>query len=222
MLAIRTPKVKICCIQSIAEARMAARAGADWIGLVSQMPSGPGVISEEQIAQIATAVRKEVLTVLLTSKRDADEIIDQHQRTRTDALQLVDQVTPEELRRLRSKIALATVFQVIHVRGEEALQRAKAVSPLVDGLLLDSGNPSVEPKQLGGTGRLHDWSISRRIREECDKPVFLAGGLHPANVRSAVLDVGPYAVDVCSGVRTSGALDSAKLHAFMLAVHGKR
>jgi phosphoribosylanthranilate isomerase len=197
---------------------MAARAGADWIGLVSAMPSGPGVISDERIAEIAEAVSSEVATVLLTSRRHADEICEQHQRTHTNALQLVDQVPPEELRKLRHAIPEIRLLQVIHVGPGDSLLQAKLISPLVDGLLLDSGNPGSTPKQLGGTGRLHDWSISRRIREESEKPVFLAGGLHAGNLHAAVLEVGPYAVDVCSGVRTDGALDGVKLDAFMRAV----
>ena len=215
MEAIRTPKVKICCTQTVAEARMAISAGADWIGLVSWMPSGPGVIPEERIAEIAHAVKGEVTTVLLTSRQDAESIIRQARRSRVDTLQLVDAVPPEELRTLRSGLPSVQIFQVIHVIGEESLHQAKAVSTMVDGLLLDSGNPCLEVKELGGTGRVHDWSVSRRIREELDIPILLAGGLHPGNVQAAISQVGPYGVDVCSGVRTLGALDSEKLQAFM-------
>ncbi|HEY7412586.1 MAG TPA: phosphoribosylanthranilate isomerase, partial [Vicinamibacteria bacterium] len=90
----------------------------------------------------------------------------------------------------------------------------------VDALLLDSGRPGAAVKELGGTGRRHDWAVSRRIRERVPVPLFLAGGLTPANVREAVAEVGPYGLDVCSGVRTDGALDERKLGAFFAALDG--
>jgi phosphoribosylanthranilate isomerase len=90
----------------------------------------------------------------------------------------------------------------------------------VDAVLLDSGNPNLAVKQLGGTGRRHDWSVSRRIREALDVPIFLAGGLRPDNLREAVAEVGPFGLDICSGVRSEGALDARKLAAFFAALMG--
>jgi len=107
---------------------------------------------------------------------------------------------------------------VIHVEGEEAVGEARAVAPQVDGILLDSGRPSAPVKELGGTGRAHDWAVSRRVQEAVEVPVFLAGGLRPDNVASAIEVVRPFAVDVCSGVRTNGKLDGQKLDAFFAAV----
>jgi phosphoribosylanthranilate isomerase len=89
------------------------------------------------------------------------------------------------------------------------------VARYVDALLLDSGNQKLAIKELGGTGRVHDWRISRRIRDAVEVPVFLAGGLNAANVAAAVAAVEPHGVDVCSGVRTDGRLDPAKLRAFV-------
>jgi phosphoribosylanthranilate isomerase len=218
MEAIRLPKVKICCIQTIAEARLAIAAGADWIGLVSEMPSGPGVIPDDRIKQIAGAVRGETTTVLLTSRREADGIIEQARASGTDALQLVDEVSEEELRRVRRALPGVRMLQVVHVLGEESIERASAVAQLVDGVLLDSGDPRRAMKELGGTGRVHDWSLSRRIREALTVPVVLAGGLTPANARKAIALVRPYGLDVCSGVRTNALLDPVKLRAFMHAV----
>jgi phosphoribosylanthranilate isomerase len=86
-----------------------------------------------------------------------------------------------------------------------------------DALLLDSGNPSLRVKELGGTGRVHDWTISRRICADAGVPVFLAGGLGPGNVAEALRAVGATGVDICSGVRTDGALDRAKLARFIAA-----
>jgi phosphoribosylanthranilate isomerase len=83
---------------------------------------------------------------------------------------------------------------------------------------LDSGNQSLAIKELGGTGRSHDWEISRRIRERLNVPIFLAGGLNPDNVITAIRQVKPFGVDVCNGVRTNGKLDEVKLSQFFTQV----
>lgn len=212
------PKVKICCIQNVAEARMAIDHGASAVGLVSAMPSGPGPIDEDHIAEIAATIPVGVATFLLTSKQDAASIIQQHKRTRVNTLQIVDTVPLDTYGQLRDSIPGIALVQVIHVQGEESVVEAVSVSKHVDAVLLDSGNPKAAVKLLGGTGRVHDWSISRKIREAIPVPLFLAGGLRAENVRQAIEQVQPYAVDVCSGVRTNGVLDSSKLAAFFEAV----
>lgn len=213
-------RVKICCIGSVDEARLAVRHGASALGLVSAMPSGPGVIEEERIAEIARAVPPAVSTFLLTSETEADAIVAQQRRCGTDTLQLCDRVPPEVHGELRDELPGVSLVQVVHVTGEESLEEAERVAPHVDALLLDSGRPDGPVKELGGTGRVHDWTISRRIRETVDVPVFLAGGLDPGNVAAAVDAVRPFGVDLCSGVRTDGRLDESKLAAFMQAVAG--
>jgi phosphoribosylanthranilate isomerase len=210
--------LKVCCIADLAEARLAISAGAAAIGLVSEMPSGPGVIPDELIAEIAAAVPRPTETFLLTARRDADAIADQHRRCGTTALQLVDHVAAMELRRLRKMLPDVRLVQVIHVGGEESVDEACAVAGLIDTLLLDSGNPLLPVKQLGGTGRVHDWSYSRRIREIAGVPVLLAGGLHPGNARVAIDLVAPAGLDVCGGLRTGGRLDAGKLAAFIAAI----
>lgn len=213
-------RIKICCIGSVAEARLAIGAGADALGLVGPMPSGPGVISDGEIRDISQQVPPPVATFLLTSETHADEIVAHQQRVRTNTLQIVDQLrhgTYVDLRRALPGVALV---QVIHVVDGAALEQARAVAPDVDALLLDSGNPNLAVKELGGTGRTHNWEISRRIVETVDKPVFLAGGLKAANVQEAIRRVRPFGVDVCSGVRTGAALDADKLRAFVRAVYG--
>ena len=210
--------LKVCCIADLEEARLAVSAGAAAIGLVSEMPSGPGVIPDELIAEIAARIPRPTETFLLTARRDADSIAEQHRRCRTTALQLVDQVPAAELRRLRMRLPGVRLVQVVHVDGEESVEEARAVAEFVDTLLLDSGNPRLPVKQLGGTGRVHDWSYSRRIREVAGVPVLLAGGLHPGNAGAAIAAVAPAGLDVCSGLRTSGKLDAAKLAAFVAAI----
>jgi phosphoribosylanthranilate isomerase len=210
--------LKVCCIADLAEARLAVSAGASAIGLVSEMPSGPGVIPDELIAEIAARIPRPTETFLLTARCDADAIVEQHKRCRTTALQLVDQVPAAELRRLRMRLPGVRLVQVVHVDGEESVEEARAAAELVDTLLLDSGNPRLPVKQLGGTGRVHDWSYSRRIREVAGVPVLLAGGLHPGNARAAIAAVAPAGLDVCNGLRTNGKLDSEKLAAFVAAI----
>lgn len=210
--------VKVCCIRDLAEARLAVSAGAAAIGLVSEMPSGPGVIPDELIAEIAALIPRPTETFLLTARREAGAIAEQHRHCRTTALQLVDQVPATELQRLRKLLPGVRLVQVIHIDGEESVEEAQSLAGLVDSLLLDSGNPRLPVKVLGGTGRVHDWTHSRRIREIAEVPVLLAGGLHPGNVRAAIEKVQPAGLDVCSGLRTNGALDRGKLAAFFAAI----
>lgn len=203
---------------NVDEAKRAVAAGACAVGLVAEMPSGPGPISDELIAEIAAAVPPPTRTFLLTSRRSATAIAAHHRACGTTTIQMVDHVPPEDLKALRRELPGVELVQVIHVTGPETVDRAKAVAPLVDAVLLDSGNPSLPVKVLGGTGRTHDWTVSRRIREAVRVPVILAGGLHAGNVAEAIAAVRPAGVDLCSGVRTDGALDDAKLAAFFAAV----
>ena len=211
-------RVKICCMGSTDEADMAIAAGADAIGLVSAMPSGPGPIDELLICEIASYVPRSVGTFLLTSLTSADDIIAQHGRCLTTTIQLVDEIENGAHEKLRQGLPGIRLVQVIHVTGPESIEEARAVEPLVDAILLDSGNPRLAVKELGGTGRTHDWSVSAKLVSSVQVPVFLAGGLRAENVAEAIQQVRPYGVDICSGVRTNGRLDPGKLSAFMRAV----
>jgi phosphoribosylanthranilate isomerase len=213
------PRIKICCIKSVAEARAAVAHGADAIGLVSAMPSGIGIIPDERlIPEIAAATPPPVASFLLTSLTEADAIIAQHQRCRTSTLQLVDALTRGTHADLRRALPGIRIVQVIHVLDEASVAEALAAAPHVDALLLDSGNPNLAVKELGGTGRTHNWTLSRRIVEESGRPVFLAGGLRAENVAAAWAAVRPWGFDICSGVRTNDNLDEKKLAAFFAAV----
>ena len=196
---------------------MAIEAGANAIGLVSAMPSGPGPIPEDLIAEIAAVVPPGVSSFLLTSLQDATSIIDQQRRLRVNTIQIVDRLTSGSYHEIHDALPGVKLVQVIHVTGPEAVDEAIAVAPHVDAILLDSGNQSLAIKELGGTGRTHDWGLSRRIREAIDVPLFLAGGLNPTNVNEAIREVQPFGIDVCSGLRTEGALDPEKLVAFLKA-----
>lgn len=212
------PRVKVCCIASREEAWTAIRCGASALGLVSEMPSGPGVIPEDTIRSIAEVVPPGVSTFLLTCKQDARSIIEQQRRCGASTVQLCDRLEGGSYGELREAMPGISLVQVIHVRDESAVVEAEQAAPHVNAILLDSGNQSLPVKELGGTGRAHDWTISRKIRERVRKPVFLAGGLRAENVREAVERVGPFGLDVCSGVRTDGQLDERKLASLFSAL----
>lgn len=212
-------RVKICCIGSLNEAETAIRFGADALGLVGHMPSGPGEIPDSLIRKISRAVPPSVSTFLLTSETSADNIIGHYRNTFTSAIQLVDELNALNIyTQLRNELPMVKIVQVVHVTGESAVKKAIDLSKYADTLLLDSGNPDLNIKELGGTGRVHDWMISREIVTRVKIPVFLAGGLNAGNIRKAIETVKPFGVDVCSGVRTDGKLDPVKLKAFFEAI----
>jgi phosphoribosylanthranilate isomerase len=222
---------KICCTQSEAEADLAIEAGAYAIGLVGPMPNGVGPIEDPRIAEIASHVRRrdgrKPWTVLLTSRTDGAAIADHVERTGADTVQIVDAPAAGVYAHLRRAMPALRLIQVIHVENECAIEEAAEAAEHVDALLLDSGKPSASIRTLGGTGDVHDWSISRRIVEISRLPVFLAGGLNPSNVDAAIEEVRPFGVDICSGLRGKGEgcpLDAAKLGAFAAALSsaGKR
>lgn len=200
---------------------MAVRHGADALGLIAAMPSGPGPIPEREIARIAPTVPPFVTPVLLTSLVDADEIIEQQVKTRVRAIQLVDEVDPVVHEELRKALPGVALIQVIHVEGRESVKLAREVAGRVDAVLLDSGTPKARVKVLGGTGRVHDWSLSRKIVQALEIPVILAGGLNPENVTEAVRKVRPWGVDICTGIRDRQdySLQEQRLDAFLAAVH---
>ena len=203
----------------MSEAKMAIEYGADALGLVGKMPNGPGPIPDWLIAEIVKTIHPPIASFLLTSEQSSEEIIYHVKRVDTNTVQIVDELTTGTYRDIRTALPHLKIVQVIHVTGEESIDEAVRISPNVDALLLDSGSPKASLKILGGTGNVHNWDLSREIVKAVDIPVFLAGGLHANNVRQAIETVRPFAVDVCSGVRTEGRLDPNKLEAFITAVH---
>ncbi|MCX6218082.1 phosphoribosylanthranilate isomerase [Spirosoma sp.] len=209
-------RVKICCISSIEEAQKAIRLGADALGLVGRMPSGPGVISDDLAAQVVQVTPPPIATFMLTSETTADNILAHQRRVGANTIQLVDAVSAGTYAQLKFALPSVKLVQVIHVIDERNIEEALLAIQLgADTLLLDSGNPNLAVKELGGTGRIHNWQVSRQIVEQSSVPVFLAGGLNSSNVREAIDSVGPFGLDICSGVRTNGQLDTQKLEAFM-------
>lgn len=212
------PRVKICCISSIEEAKLAVEYGASALGLVGHMPSGPGVIGDELIYEIAKAVPPPISTFLLTSETKPQNIIQHYKRVHTTTIQIVDELEQREYQILRDKLPNVKLVQVIHVIDKNSVKEAIEVSRYVDAVLLDSGNPNLSVKELGGTGRTHNWELSREIRKAIPIPLFLAGGLNKDNVRQAIETVQPFGLDLCSSVRTEGQLDRQKLKDFFDAI----
>lgn len=212
------PRVKICCISSIEEAKLAVEYGASALGLVGHMPSGPGVIGDELIYQIAKAVPPPISTFLLTSETKPQNIIQHYKRVNTTTIQIVDELERKEYQLLRDELPNVKLVQVIHVIDENSVKEAIEVSKYVDAILLDSGNPNLSIKELGGTGRTHNWELSREIRKAIPIPLFLAGGLNKNNVRQGIETVQPFGLDLCSSVRTEGQLDRQKLKDFFNAI----
>lgn len=211
-------RIKICCISNIEEAKTAIEYGASALGLVGKMPSGPGVISDKMINEIAKSVPPPVSTFLLTSEIFVDKIIRHHQLTQTSTIQLVDKLKHGTYQELKEALPAIKLVQVIHVIDEQSVDEAISIAEQVDAILLDSGNPNLRIKELGGTGRVHNWKLSRKIVESIGIPVFLAGGINAENVKQAIEFVGPFGIDLCSSVRTDGALDKKKLDTFFNAL----
>ncbi len=215
----KIPRIKICCISSIQEAQDAISSGASALGLVAKMPSGPGPIADELIREIIATIPPPVASFLLTSRTDTRAIIEHQQSVNSNVIQIVDAIASGSYADFRREIPTIKIVQVIHVVDEKSIDEALAIAEHVDSLLLDSGNPNLTIKELGGTGRLHNWALSRKIVEQAKVPVFLAGGLKAENVRAAIENVQPYGLDLCSGVRTNGQLDLFKLETFFNEVY---
>ena len=213
------PKIKICCISSIEEANLAIAQGAAALGLVGKMPSGPGIISDELIYTIAKGVPTNIDTFMLTSETSAEAIIEHHKKTNTSTIQIVDALSEGTYAQIKNALPSIKIVQVIHILNEASIEEALRISEQVDALLLDSGNPNLQTKELGGTGRVHNWNLSRKIVEQSKRPVYLAGGINPMNIQQAVEEVQPYGIDLCSGVRTNKLLDPIKLEQLFNAIH---
>src|SRR5438034_9668586 len=134
------PKVKVCCIASVEEAKLAISHGAAALGLVSAMPSGPGPISEALIAEIARTVPPPIATFLLTCAQEVETIIAQQRRCRTNTIQVCDHLLEGSYEELRAALPGIKIVQVIHVGGEESIEDARKAASHVDAILLDSGN----------------------------------------------------------------------------------
>jgi phosphoribosylanthranilate isomerase len=184
------------------------------------MPSGPGIITNETIAAITATLPPAISSFLLTSETVASNIIQHHQLVHTNTIQIVDALSEGTYQEIKKALPGIKIVQVIHVMNEHSVTEALQIAEQVDALLLDSGNPNLDVKVLGGTGKTHNWNLSKMIVDQSRVPVFLAGGINAENVRAAIDMVQPFGVDLCSSVRTNKQLDPQKLSAFFKAVYG--
>lgn len=211
-------RIKVCCIANAEEARLAIACGADAIGLVGRMPSGPGAIPDEQIAEIAMVLSPPIASFLLTAEVTADAIASHVLRTGVSTVQIVSHIDPMESAALARRLPAVRRVQVIHVEDRRSLDLIGVYAEHVHAFLLDSGRPNAAVPELGGTGRVHDWDLSRAFVDNSPHPVFLAGGLTPENIGRAIRHVRPFGVDLCTGVRVDMHLDRERLTAFVTAV----
>lgn len=206
-------RVKICGNRTPQDLALAGRTGADAVGLIV----GTRHRSEDSLdAQLAAALLGSlpalVGSVLVTHLISAEQILALHKIVPTAMIQLHDSIAVAEIDIIRRALPDIALIKAVGVTGETAIATAGTFAPYVDALLLDthSGN------RIGGTGIVHDWSISRRIVAQSRKPVILAGGLRPENLAEAIEAVRPYGVDVNSGVEfPNGDKDPNRVQAFV-------
>jgi len=213
-------RIKVCCIQSIDEAKLAISYGAHALGLVSKMPTGTKGIGDDEIRGIVEAIPPTFATVLLTSSDDPMAIARHQRATRANTLQLVGPISSESVRGLRDALPGISLIKVVHVQDSTSIDAALSFSNVADALLLDTKVKVRGGEALGGTGVTHDWSISRRIVEASPLPIFLAGGLTPENVAEAIRAVSPFGVDVCSSSRPNRTLEPDRLSDFVARASG--
>ncbi len=188
------------------------------MGFVSQMPSGPGIITDQLIRTLCSYVPKDVESFLLSSRRTAAELLEQAAYCNPTTIQLCRPLSQPECQRAGELLRKHKLVHVVHVNGQSAFATLERVRTNAHEILLDTGDLLAEPPQLGGTGRCHDWVLAAQIRAQVAMPVWLAGGLTSENVQGAIQAVSPDGVDVCSGVRRRGALCPRRLREFVSAV----
>ena len=211
-------QIKVCCIASREEARQAVEAGANLVGLIAAHEGVSTGLTDALWSQTVGWVPSGMGRVLLTPFLTAGEIVAHAERVGARIIQICDHVDPEVHSSIREIKPDLHLIQVVHVTGVDSVNLACELATFSDAILLDSGQPGADFSELGGTGRTHDWGISRSIVDAVSVPVWLAGGLCSENVQQAIQTVRPHGVDLCSGVRTDGRLDPDKLRQFMSAV----
>ncbi|MHC8597672.1 phosphoribosylanthranilate isomerase [Arenicellales bacterium IMCC55707] len=215
---MKKTQIKVCCIANAEEAQIALNQGINAVGLVGHMPSGPGVIGSDRAASIIAALPGGVDSFFLTSHELGRDIVEALGVIKASTVQIVRHIDPVEYLPIIENLPNLRRIQVIHVENDSALGLIERYNEVADAFLLDSGKTMGTNPQFGGTGKVHDWVISKQFVQSTDLPVYLAGGLSSENVFRAVTEVRPAGVDVCSGVRSNDTLDLEKLQAFVQEV----
>ena len=208
--------VKICGIRRHEDALIAAELGADAIGLlVGQKHNSPDFVSVTVARDISRALPLSVEAVLVTHIKEIDELERLLQEGDIMTVQLQSEIAPSSVEGLRGPLPPLKIFKSASVISADSVAYPEAFEKLVDGFVLDSIN--VATGQVGGTGKTHDWSVSRQIvMRYPEVPIILAGGLNSENVRSAIEYVHPFGVDVNSGTKAAdGFKDPRKMEAFI-------
>ena len=208
-------KVKICANKSITDAQMSLSAGADIIGiLVGQVHASSDFVDKNKAKEIVDFVNKQKDTCLVTHLTKASEIIELTKYIGNSMIQLHSDIAEDEVQKIVEALPYIKLIRVIHVTSNGHILTNYQNMKYKDYYLLDSINP--QTNQVGGTGLTHNWSVSRKLVQSLDKPVFLAGGLTPKNVQEAIKIVQPYGVDVNSGCKNElGQKDSKKVAEFV-------
>jgi phosphoribosylanthranilate isomerase len=205
-------RAKICGIRDPGARDAAVASGADAVGFVVEIPRSRRSIGRKEAKSLIRGLPPFVSSVVVMEPKSAAEAASIALDTGADVLQVNGTLAAEDLSTLREMVAARLVATVPAVPG--ALEEARRIAEVADALLVDSQ----EGGKLGGTGAVHDWNLSADLVEAVGAPVILAGGLSPENVAEAIRAVGPYAVDVSTGVETEGRKDPAKIAAFLREV----
>ncbi len=209
-------RVKICGIKTLEDALAAAEAGADELGFHVGLTGARAPLEADNVAKIIAELPENVESVMVTSVTEAEQLIQLARKTGAQVIQLYGDATPETIGDVRKALPGIKVWKVLNVSDESSIEKAKEYQDSADAIALDTLNK--ETGVRGGTGKTHDWNISKKIVESISIPVILAGGLNPENVADAVKTVHPYGLDVNSGVSNpDGSKNIEKVKAFVQA-----
>ena len=215
-------KVKICGTTSVADARMAADAGADYSGVVVEVPFSERSVPIDSATDIAQ--QTPIPTVILVFDRPTDWVREAAAQIKPFAIQLLGHEPPAEVAELKDTVSCEVWKSLFLPTENDPAADGKAIFVQIgayiaagaDALLLDTADFSNGQARFGGTGKRSDWNLSAQLIQTCKVPAFLSGGIRPENVRAAIETVRPYGVDLCSGVEASkGVRDQQKLDRLM-------
>ena len=209
---MRKVRVKICGITREEDLAVAVAAGADAVGFIVGVPSSPRNLTLERAERLLKQVPVFVDRVVVTVPESVDSLVKIYSRLRPTAIQIHGE-KQSETSIIRKKTCGARLIKTVYVKIGNTAERARTDSKAFDAIVLDSFSSG----QYGGTGMVHDWTLSKQIKQIiAPTPLILAGGLKPENVEEAILTVQPYAVDVASGVESWPAVkDPRKVYAFI-------
>ncbi len=209
---MRSVRVKICGITREEDLAVAVSAGADAVGFLVGVPASPRNLTPERAETLLRQVPVFVDSVVVTAPQSIEGLAEVCETLKPTAIQIHGKKS-FDASEVREMIKGTRLIKTIYVTKDALNQAAIEELKAFDAVLLDSCSKG----QYGGTGKVHDWVLSRQIREAvAPLPVILAGGLKPENVKEAVQTVQPYAVDVASGVELRPAIkDHEKVRAFV-------